>query len=243
MVGKSSTCWAVNFSNSPDYLIWGFGEPNPCSPFVNAIQTMNIIQILASPCNPSSSSCPASILSHDNHYITMWNSYPHFQHENLSFSEIHSCNKVNSNSKSGYKQTKNVFCFCECISNLMGTFIFEFEFTVSTHIASIRNHLVKLDMTELLLLRGLECNRGPILWTIYFLHEFGCPHAIFLVECCCLILMPPTFHIASLNRHTPKFSGVPQKLTWCQKVGLQVLQSDADFCPLKKAVFRCFLLN
>ena len=195
MVGKSSTCWAVNFSNSPDYLIWGFGEPNPCSPFVNAIQTMNIIQILASPCNPSSSSCPASILSHDNHYITMWNSYPHFQHENLSFSEIYSCNKVNSNSKSGYKQTKNVFCFCECISNLMGTFIFEFEFTVSTHIASIRNHLVKLDMTELLLLRGLECNRGPILWTIYFLHEFGCPHAIFLVECCCLILMPPTSHI------------------------------------------------
>ena len=154
-------------STSPTRLIILFGDLEnrtlPCSPFANTIQTMNIIQILASPCNPSSSSCPASILSHDNHYITMWNSYPHFQHENLSFSEIHSCNKVNSNSKSGYKQTKNVCCFCECISNLMSTFIFEFEFPVSTHIASIINHLVKLDMTELLLLRGLECNGGPIL--------------------------------------------------------------------------------
>ena len=27
------------------------------------------------------------------------------------------------------------------------------------------------------------------------------------------ILMPPTFPIASLNRYTPNFSGVPQKLT------------------------------
>ena len=50
--GKSSTCWAVNFSNSPDYLIWRFGEPNLSSPFVNTIQTMNIIQILASPWQP-----------------------------------------------------------------------------------------------------------------------------------------------------------------------------------------------
>ena len=30
------------------------------------------------------------------------------------------------------------------------------------------------------------------------------------------ILMPPTFHIASLNRYNPKFSGIPQKLTWGQ---------------------------
>ena len=30
----------------------------------------------------------------------------------------------------------------------------------------------------------------------------------------------------SLNRYTPKFSGLPQKLTWCQKVGLQVFQSE-----------------
>ena len=28
------------------------------------------------------------------------------------------------------------------------------------------------------------------------------------------ILMPPTIHIASLNRYTTKLSGVPQKLTW-----------------------------
>ena len=44
----------------------------------------------------------------------------------------------------------------------MGTFIFELEFTVSTHIASKINHLVKLDMTELLLLWRLECNGGSI---------------------------------------------------------------------------------
>ena len=37
------------------------------------------------------------------------------------------------------------------------------------------------------------------------------------------ILMLPTFHIAHLNHYTPKFSGVPQKLTWCQQFGLQVL--------------------
>ena len=36
------------------------------------------------------------------------------------------------------------------------------------------------------------------------------------------ILMPPTFPIASLNRYTPNFSGVPQKLTWCQQFGLQI---------------------
>ena len=36
------------------------------------------------------------------------------------------------------------------------------------------------------------------------------------------ILMPPTFPIASLNRYTPNFSGVTQKLTWCQQFGLQI---------------------
>merc|ERR1712004_822973 len=36
------------------------------------------------------------------------------------------------------------------------------------------------------------------------------------------ILMPPTFPIARLNRYTPNFSGVPQKLTWCQQFGLQI---------------------
>ena len=36
------------------------------------------------------------------------------------------------------------------------------------------------------------------------------------------ILIPPTFPIASLNRYTPNFSGVPQKLTWCQQFGLQI---------------------
>ena len=56
------------------------------------------------------------------------------------------------------------------------------------------------------------------------------------------ILMPLTIHIASLNRYTPKSSGVPQKLAWCQQFGIQVLpkKGDADFCRLEKAVFRCF---
>ena len=57
-----------------------------------------------------------------------------------------------------------------------------------------------------------------------------------------VILMPPTFHIARLNRYTPNFSGVPQKLTWCQQFGLQIFPKwgDADICPLEMAVFRCF---
>ena len=56
------------------------------------------------------------------------------------------------------------------------------------------------------------------------------------------ILMPQTFPIASLNRYTPNFSGVPQKLTWCQQFGLQIFPKwgDADICPLEMAVFRCF---
>ena len=59
------------------------------------------------------------------------------------------------------------------------------------------------------------------------------------------ILMPPTFPIASLNRYTPDFSGVPQKLTWCQQFCHQVLPKwgDADLCPLKGAVFRCFFYS
>ena len=58
------------------------------------------------------------------------------------------------------------------------------------------------------------------------------------------IYMPPIFHMASFNRYTPKFSGVPQMLTCCQKAGLQIVPKwgDADFWPLKKAVFRCFFL-
>ena len=37
------------------------------------------------------------------------------------------------------------------------------------------------------------------------------------------ILMPRTFHIAHLNRHTRKISGVPLKVTWCQGLGVQSL--------------------
>ena len=37
------------------------------------------------------------------------------------------------------------------------------------------------------------------------------------------ILVPPTSRIANLKRYTPKFSGAPQYLTWCQPFGVQVL--------------------
>ena len=40
--------------------------------------------------------------------------------------------------------------------------------------------------------------------------------------------MPPTFHIARLNRYTPNFSGVSQKLTWCQQFGLQIFPKWGD---------------
>ena len=59
------------------------------------------------------------------------------------------------------------------------------------------------------------------------------------------LLMLPTFHIASLNRYTPKFSGVTQKLTWCQQFGLQIFPKwgDAHICRLEMAVFRCFFFD
>ena len=53
--------------------------------------------------------------------------------------------------------------------------------------------------------------------------------------------MPPTFHIASLNRYTPKFAGVGW-LTWCQQLDIQLLpkSGNPDSCPPKQAVFKCF---
>ena len=33
--------------------------------------------------------------------------------------------------------------------------------------------------------------------------------------------LSPTLNIASLNRYTPMFAAVPQKLTWCSYVGVQ----------------------
>ena len=74
-------------------------------------------------------------------------------------------------------------------------------------------------------------------------HEIPSPLAFFFCRPAAdSILMPPTFHIARLNRYTPNFSGVPQKLTWCQQFGLQIFPKwgDADICPLEMAVFRCF---
>ena len=54
-------------------------------------------------------------------------------------------------------------------------------------------------------------------------HEFPCRFGkIVCWPAAVSILMPPTFPIASLNRYTPNFSGVPQKLTWCQQFGLQI---------------------
>ena len=56
------------------------------------------------------------------------------------------------------------------------------------------------------------------------------------------ILVPSTFHIASLKRYTPKFSGAPQKLTWCQPFGVQVLPKSGNSysCTQKKLFLRCF---
>ena len=78
---------------------------------------------------------------------------------------------------------------------------------------------------------------------ISLFHEFSCPLGKKNRRPAAdSILMPPTFHIARLNRYTPNFSGVPQKLTWCQQFGLQIFPKwgDADICPLEMAVFRCF---
>ena len=78
---------------------------------------------------------------------------------------------------------------------------------------------------------------------ISIFHEIPPPLAFFFWRAAAdSILMPPTFHIARLNRYTPNFSGVPQKLTWCQQFGLQIFPKwgDADICPLEMAVFRCF---
>ena len=58
---------------------------------------------------------------------------------------------------------------------------------------------------------------------ISLFHEFSCPLGKKNRRPAAdSILMPPTFHIARLNRYTPNFSGVPQKLTWCQQFGLQI---------------------
>ena len=40
------------------------------------------------------------------------------------------------------------------------------------------------------------------------------------------ILMPPTFHLARLNRYTPNFSGVPQKLTGVNSLASRSSQSE-----------------
>ena len=40
------------------------------------------------------------------------------------------------------------------------------------------------------------------------------------------ILIPLTFPISNLNSYTPNFSGVPQKLTWCQQFGLQIFPKE-----------------
>ena len=58
------------------------------------------------------------------------------------------------------------------------------------------------------------------------------------------IWMPPTSHIASLNRHTPKFSGIRLKLTWCQPFAVQGLpkSSNPESCTQKRrswGVFFC----
>ena len=52
------------------------------------------------------------------------------------------------------------------------------------------------------------------------------------------ISVPPTFHIASLNRHTPKFSGATQKLTW--KARLSIAESFSASMSEFKEFFNTF---
>ena len=82
---------------------------------------------------------------------------------------------------------------------------------------------------------------SPI-WALLFLGTNLPFFVVVKVNLISSIWMPPTFPIASLNRYTPNFSGVPQKLTWCQQCGLQIFPKwgDAHICPQKNAVFRCF---
>ena len=64
--------------------------------------------------------------------------------------------------------------------------------------------------------------RGRRLKNFHFSRNSTAARVFFCRPAADSILMPPTFHIARLNRYTPNFSGVTQKLTWCQPVGLQI---------------------
>ena len=59
------------------------------------------------------------------------------------------------------------------------------------------------------------------------------------------ILMPPCFHIAHLKRYVPNISGVPQKLTWRNRFGLQLPPKwhDLNRVPPKKWIFRPFFVE
>ena len=59
------------------------------------------------------------------------------------------------------------------------------------------------------------------------------------------LLMPLTFPIDSLNRYTPRISGLPQKLTWYQQFGVQIFAKwgDAVFLHRKTLFLGFFGLN
>ena len=54
--------------------------------------------------------------------------------------------------------------------------------------------------------------------------------------------MPPTFHIARSNRHTPNFSGVSLPLTWCHLLAYSSSQSQETqtLVRLKRSFWGCF---
>ena len=73
------------------------------------------------------------------------------------------------------------------------------------------------------------------------IHIFGCgpfykkfhqflfhPGKIIRLLAAVSILRPLTFHIAHLKRYVHKFSGVPQKLTCCERFGLQLLPNSEE---------------
>ena len=66
-------------------------------------------------------------------------------------------------------------------------------------------------------------------------HIFSCPPAKKQSPVLKSLLMPLTFHIASLNRYTPKFSGVPQKWPGINSLASRSSQSEVMpiFCRWK----------
>ena len=74
---------------------------------------------------------------------------------------------------------------------------------------------------------------------IHFFANFCVPTGKYWARVRSILLMSLTSHIASFNRHAPKFSVVPQKLSWCQPFGVQGIpkSGNPDSFPPKNVFF------